>query len=98
MKRKVGSTVSFTTVRFSNRLPVVDPSASEWIDSHLDLRVADDTHVDHIAEVADIGREVLPITTINTTRIGDRTPCKTFAQNMRCTGSRPINFSIGRYI
>ena len=42
-------------VALGNRFPVVNAGAAERIDSHADLRAANGIHVDHIAEIGDVG-------------------------------------------
>ncbi len=107
MKRKVGSTASFTTVRFEavalgNRGPVVDAGAAERIHAQADLRAANRVHVDHIAEIAHVSIEiVMPV------RRGWRaepsrkdircTPCRPLFRNSLAFASiQPVTFGIGR--
>ena len=49
-------------VALGNRPPVVDPGAAERIYAQADLRAANGVHVDHIAEVANVGiKVVMPV-------------------------------------
>ena len=46
-------------VALGNRPPVVDAGAAERIDPQADLRAANGLHVDHIAEISNVGVEVV---------------------------------------
>ena len=46
-------------VAFGNGSPVVDSGASERVDAEADVRATNGVHVDHVAEVADVSRQVV---------------------------------------
>ena len=46
-------------VALGDRPPVVDPGAAERIDPQADLRAANGVHVDHVAEIGDVGVEIV---------------------------------------
>ena len=87
-------------VALGNRPPVVDPGAAERIHPQADLRAANGVHVDHIAEIANVGIEVVvPVRRGGAKRLLERNPLHTpqaVLEKLVCLRFDPIGDDVFR--
>ena len=89
-------------VALGDRPPVMDAGAAERIDAQAELRAADDVHVDHVAEVGDVGVEVIVPVRGRTRAAPSRkgfalTPCSAASRNSLAFASiQPVTAPVGR--
>ena len=82
------------TVALGNRPPVVDPGAAERIYAQADLRTANGVHVDHTAEIAHVGIEVVvPVRRGGAKRPFERNPSDTSKADFQETHSPSLRSS-----